>query len=159
MILLQSEVYRSSNRAAVQRQTYFLCQACLPVAYTVFCDEDSGGQPNSFQMDVLHHEFSESMFCWHIMWLRRCTSSCCVLVEFASILIKNNPPKRIFKLRKDMKISSIILLKRKNVHLSQFSILIIDLLFLKLRFRIRINLELTRKLNCLKLHINPKERS
>lgn len=66
MILPQNVVYRSSNRAAVQRQTYFLCQVCLPVAYTVFCDEDSGGWPSSFQMDVLHHEFSESMFCRYI---------------------------------------------------------------------------------------------
>lgn len=39
---------------------------CLLAAYTVFCDEDFGPGPSSFQMDVLHHEFSESMFCWYI---------------------------------------------------------------------------------------------
>lgn len=49
-------------RTTVQWQAYFLCQACLLVTYTMFCDEDSGGRPSSFQMDVLHHEFSESMF-------------------------------------------------------------------------------------------------
>lgn len=32
----------------------------------MFCDEDFGPGPSSFQMDVLHHEFSESMFCWYI---------------------------------------------------------------------------------------------
>lgn len=74
MMLFQSMIYIYiyisivEYRATIQRQTLFLlCQACLLVTYTVFCDEDSGGQPSSFQMDVLYHEFSESMFRRYIM--------------------------------------------------------------------------------------------
>lgn len=82
MILLQSWPYRSPNKAAAHRQTYFHWRACLLAAYTVFCDEDFGRWPSSFQMDVLHHEFSESMFCWYITSLLRwcarqdCTPVC-----------------------------------------------------------------------------------
>lgn len=89
MILSQSEAYRSSNRAAVQRQTYFLCQACLPVVYTVFCDEDSGDRPSSFQMDVLHHEFSESMFCRYIMRPRDYVAACRAACLYNSCIFKD----------------------------------------------------------------------
>lgn len=56
--------YRSSNEAATD--LFPVVGFCLLAAYTVFCDEDFGRGPSSFQMDVLHHEFSESMFCWYI---------------------------------------------------------------------------------------------
>lgn len=56
--------YRSSNEAATD--LFPVVGFCLLAAYTVFCDEDFGRGPSSFQIDVLHHEFSESMFCWYI---------------------------------------------------------------------------------------------
>lgn len=59
-----SSLVAGIDRRIKPRQTYF--PFCLLAAYTVFCDEDFGPGPSSFQMDVLHHEFSESMFCWYI---------------------------------------------------------------------------------------------
>lgn len=59
-----SSLVAGIDRRIKPRQTYF--PFCLLAAYTVFCDEDFGLGPSSFQMDVLHHEFSESMFCWYI---------------------------------------------------------------------------------------------
>jgi hypothetical protein len=63
--LYKSVAYRSPNETRVPMADLFSLSSCLRAAYTMFCDEDFGRWPSSFQMDVLHHEFSESMFCRH----------------------------------------------------------------------------------------------